>query len=103
MIDDAETRPVPTALAETTNGLTCSVQSRTLLHDAGEWLAGVRFNVPDRPMQQRIEDATELIRLAEEKVQEIAGALRRRMEVLRDGQPRITKGPEGERGDASAL
>ena len=93
MLDDAETQPVSTALKETADALTCAVQSRTLLHDAGEWLAGTKFNVPDRPMQQQIEDATELIRLAEEKLIAITGKLHTRVKVLRDGQPRVTRGP----------
>lgn len=93
MIDEAETQPVPTAVRQTADGLTATVQARTLLNDAGNWLAGVKYNVPDRPMQERIEDATELIHLAQDKVQEIAAILRRRLEVLQGGQPRITRGP----------
>lgn len=90
---DADTQPIPTALKETADGLTATIQARTLLNDAGNWLAGVKFNVPDRPMQQRIEDAAEMIHAAQEQVQEIAAILRRRVDVLRDGVPRITRGP----------
>lgn len=93
-MDDAATMPVPTALKETADALTSGVQSRTLLHDAGEWLAGIRL--PDRPMQQRVEDATSLIHQAEQMVQDITAILRRRVEVLRDGQPRVTRGPVDE-------
>lgn len=90
MTEDAATRPVPTALHETANALIQAVQSRALLHDAGEWIAGVKFNLPDKPMRLEVEAIAEAVRQAEERADHLCQRLRRRVEVLREGHARVT-------------
>ena len=83
----------PGPLRDVTDGLICAVQSRTLLHQAGEWVAGAGANVPDEPTKRDVEHVSRQIHDAEQAVQELAAKLRKRLEVLREGRPRITQGP----------